>query len=92
MTALLEVAGVSKRFGGVQAVRGLNLAVHDGEILGLIGPNGAGKSTVFNLTASIRPIAAASHSRERTSPASRLTASPATVSPARIRSCSRSRT
>ena len=55
MTALLEVAGVSKRFGGVQAVRGLNLAVHDGEILGLIGPNGAGKSTVFNLINGVYP-------------------------------------
>ena len=38
MTALLEVAGISKRFGGVHAVRDLSLAVHDGEILGLIGP------------------------------------------------------
>ncbi|HXE04161.1 MAG TPA: ATP-binding cassette domain-containing protein [Methyloceanibacter sp.] len=55
MTPLLEVAGVSKRFGGVQAVRGLNLAVHDGEILGLIGPNGAGKSTVFNLINGVYP-------------------------------------
>jgi len=55
MTALLEVAGVSKRFGGVHAVRGLSLAVHDGEILGLIGPNGAGKSTVFNLINGVYP-------------------------------------
>jgi branched-chain amino acid transport system ATP-binding protein len=49
MTALLEVANVSKRFGGVVAVRDLDLRVEEGEILGLIGPNGAGKSTVFNL-------------------------------------------
>ena len=49
MTALLEVTNVSKRFGGVLAVRELDLHVEEGEILGLIGPNGAGKSTVFNL-------------------------------------------
>ncbi len=50
MTAvLLEIDGVSKRFGGVRAVEGLSFAVHEREILGLIGPNGAGKSTLFNL-------------------------------------------
>ena len=49
MTALLEVADLSKRFGGLQAVEALNFTVAEGEILGLIGPNGAGKSTVFNL-------------------------------------------
>lgn len=49
LTALLEVAGLCKRFGGLQAVQDLSFTVADGEILGLIGPNGAGKSTVFNL-------------------------------------------
>jgi len=49
MNALLEVNKVSKRFGGLQAVRDLTFDVREGEILGLIGPNGAGKSTVFNL-------------------------------------------
>jgi len=49
MTALLEVTGLSRRFGGVQAVQDLSFAVHPGEVVGLIGPNGAGKSTAFNL-------------------------------------------
>jgi branched-chain amino acid transport system ATP-binding protein len=55
MTALLEVTGISKRFGGLLAVHDLSLTVRDGEILGLIGPNGAGKSTVFNLINGVYP-------------------------------------
>jgi branched-chain amino acid transport system ATP-binding protein len=47
--SLLEARGLAKRFGGLQAVAGLDLSVTRGEILGLIGPNGAGKTTVFNL-------------------------------------------
>ncbi|PYN44742.1 MAG: ABC transporter ATP-binding protein [Candidatus Rokuibacteriota bacterium] len=47
--SLLVARGLSKRFGGLHAVAGLDLAVAPGEMLGLIGPNGAGKTTVFNL-------------------------------------------
>jgi len=49
MTALLEIDGLSKSFGGLRAVNQLSFTVREREILGLIGPNGAGKSTVFNL-------------------------------------------
>ena len=53
---LLEVAGLRKSFGGVDAVRGVEFALDAGEILALIGPNGAGKSTCFNmLNGQIRP-------------------------------------
>ena len=46
---MLELRNVSRHFGGVKAVDGLDLNVRQGEILGLIGPNGSGKSTTVNL-------------------------------------------
>ena len=48
MTALLEVAGLGKRFGGFVALESIDLEVQQGERLGLIGPNGSGKSTLVN--------------------------------------------
>jgi branched-chain amino acid transport system ATP-binding protein len=46
---LLELVGLGRRFGGLNVIKGLDLTVNEGEILGIIGPNGAGKSTLFNL-------------------------------------------
>lgn len=46
---ILDVRGVSKRFGGIQAVNDASLAIREGIVTGVIGPNGSGKSTLFNL-------------------------------------------
>ena len=53
---MLELHGVSKHFGGVRAVDGVDLTVARGEILGLIGPNGSGKSTIVNLICGLFPL------------------------------------
>jgi ABC-type branched-subunit amino acid transport system ATPase component len=50
---VLEVQGVSKRFGGVRAVNEVSFGTRPGEICGLIGPNGAGKTTLFNLVSGV---------------------------------------
>jgi branched-chain amino acid transport system ATP-binding protein len=46
---LLDVRGVTRRFGGLTAVNGVDLSISQGELISVIGPNGAGKSTLFNL-------------------------------------------
>src|SRR5665213_4471478 len=57
---VLEGRGLTKRFGGLVAVNGVDIAVERGEILGLIGPNGAGKSTLFRLIAGVMKPSAGS--------------------------------
>ena len=60
MSALLEVRGLTRWFGGLAAVQDVDFAVEAGAIMGLIGPNGAGKTTVFNLlSGALRPTAGA---------------------------------
>ena len=49
MGRLLEIQGLTRRFGGVTAVESLDLHVDEGELVSVIGPNGAGKTTSFNL-------------------------------------------
>ena len=55
MTELLSTKGISRRFGGIQAVQDCNISVKAGSITGLIGPNGSGKTTLFNLITGVYP-------------------------------------
>jgi branched-chain amino acid transport system ATP-binding protein len=48
-TGILELQGVSKRFGGISACKDISFSLAQGQLMGLIGPNGAGKTTAFNL-------------------------------------------
>jgi branched-chain amino acid transport system ATP-binding protein len=56
MTAMLELVGVTKSFGGIRANDHVSLRVGQGAVVGLIGPNGSGKTTLFNAIAGAHPI------------------------------------
>ncbi|CDH23818.1 high-affinity branched-chain amino acid ABC transporter ATP-binding protein LivG [Xenorhabdus bovienii] len=65
-TPLLQVSGLTMRFGGLLAVDNVELALNQGEIVSLIGPNGAGKTTIFNcLTGFYRPTCGMIKLREK---------------------------
>ncbi|HEY2863674.1 MAG TPA: ABC transporter ATP-binding protein [Casimicrobiaceae bacterium] len=53
MTAAVDIAGIARRFGPVQALAGVDLAVEPGEFFGLLGPNGAGKTTLISIVAGL---------------------------------------
>jgi branched-chain amino acid transport system ATP-binding protein len=77
--ALLEVTGVTVRFGGVTAVDDANVSADAGTITGLIGPNGAGKTTLFNVITGLQPPSAGrirfrGHDVSRSSPNARAKA------------------
>lgn len=56
MAPILQVAGLTKNFGGLTAIDNVDFDVEDGEIRGLIGPNGSGKSTFFNLISGVYDV------------------------------------
>jgi len=53
MSPILAISGLGKQFGGVTALAGVDLAVEEGEILGVVGPNGSGKTTLFNVVTGV---------------------------------------
>ena len=55
---LLEVQGLSLRFGGVHALRDVSFAVGEREVCGIIGPNGAGKTSLFNCLSRVYDVSA----------------------------------
>ena len=52
---MLRIEALSRRFGGLEALSGIEIEVGEGEVLGLIGPNGSGKTTLFNVITGLYP-------------------------------------
>ncbi len=50
---ILEVCNITKQFGGLKALNGIDFSIGDGEIFGIVGPNGAGKTTLFNIISGV---------------------------------------
>ena len=91
--SILQVRGVTKRFGGLQALAGVDLDVREGEIFGLVGPNGSGKTTLINVISGFYPLTSGTITLDGArSAAIPRTRSPAAAWRAPIRSRGRSRT
>jgi len=91
MSALLELEGVTRRFGGLNAVEGVSFSVAQGEIVGLIGPNGAGKTTLIDVITGVHPASSGRvHFDGQDITHGGRTRSRGSVSRAPFRSCSRS--
>ncbi len=84
--------GAAKRFGGLQALGGVDLDVREGEILGLVGPNGSGKTTLINVISGFYPLSGGTIALDgvRDRQRCRRTRSPAAAWRAPIRSRGRS--
>ena len=66
MNTLLKTEGLSKHFGGLQAVEGVNLDLNEGEIRAIIGPNGAGKTTLVSLLSGrLKPSSGSIHLNQK---------------------------
>lgn len=58
MASLMQLEGLSRRFGGLNALQDVTLSINPGEVLGLIGPNGAGKTTLVNVVTGVHRASA----------------------------------
>ena len=91
MARILALERISKRFGAVVVADGIDLAIAEGEALGIIGPNGAGKTTLFAIASGMtRPDSGRVHFAGADSPRCRRSAAASRASRARSRSRSRS--